>query len=211
MMSLSGSPARTCPSNRGKLIHQSKDSLRAAPCRSGRGGTMSLIRHYSLSVVQRILDIPAFLVKPSEALQQLFGPNYRTGRGVVAGLGYLALGIATFYAAGAARGVDFTHLRYLIEGSAVTWVLYGLFMHFFVRLWGGRKGFARTIDAYAYTIGILQPVLAFVLFALSFVFPIDYRWDVVQRSLGASGTSQIIAEWVFSRAWRQAASLSFAC
>jgi hypothetical protein len=52
------------------------------------------------------------------------------------------------------------------------------------------------IDAYAYTIGILQPVLAFILFALSYIFSINSPWDVLQRTLGLSGASEEVAHWV---------------
>jgi hypothetical protein len=116
----------------------------------------------------------------------------------VAGAAYFVLGLAAFYSADSSRDLEFKHLTYMIEGTAVRWVLYGLFMHFFVLAWGGRKGFPRTVDAYAYTIGILQPVLAFVIFALTLIYPTDYKWEIGGgRMAGGSGGAFIIATLVF--------------
>ena len=148
-------------------------------------------------LIDKIVDVPTFLVKPRQQLAALFGATYRPGAGVAAGVQYLILGLAIFYGGGLARGLQVTHLNYLFIGSALTWVLYGLFMHAFVRIWGGRQGFMRTIDAYAYTIGILQPVLAFVLLALSYIFPINARWDIIQQSLGMSGSAEEVAHWIY--------------
>jgi hypothetical protein len=148
--------------------------------------------------VSRLLDIPTFLIEPRVAVGKLFGSNYRVGKGIVAGAAYFVLGLAAFYSAGSSRDLEFKHLTYMIEGTAVRWVLYGLFMHFFVLAWGGRKGFGRTIDAYAYTIGILQPVLAFVIFALTFIYPTDYKWEIGGgRMVGGSGGAFILATLIF--------------
>ena len=53
-------------------------------------------------------------------------------------------------------------------------------------------GLLRTIDAYSYVIGILQPVLAFLLFTLSYQFPAHYEFETIQHSLGPSGSVSTI-------------------
>jgi hypothetical protein len=64
-------------------------------------------------------------------------------------------------------------------------------------------GLLRTIDAYCFVIGILQPVLAFVLFALSYNFPEHYEFEEIQRHFGPSGSVSVLvvghgASWGFA-------------
>lgn len=139
------------------------------------------------AAVRRVISVPDFLINPRVALGRFFDTNYRTGKGVIAGVGYYVLGIFVFYAIGALRELDTSHLGPQAVGNVLLWVMYGLFLHLFVWAWGGRQGFFRTIDAYTYVIGLLQPVLAFVFFVLTFVYVLKYECRV-QHIMGASGS-----------------------
>jgi len=126
-------------------------------------------------------DVLKDLIHLLESFPQFLGSPYETSRALLAdGAG---IGAAATYAVGLTAGSYYASsllnvkkasresIKEFIVGTLFIWVVYALFVHLFVSLFGDSKGAPRTVSAYLYTIGSLQPVFFFILFIMGQAVP----------------------------------------
>jgi hypothetical protein len=121
------------------------------------------------------------LIQLLESFPQFLGSPYDTSRALVeggAGIGAAAtyavgLTVASYFASSLLnlKKASRESIKQFIVGTLFIWIVYALFVHLFVSWFGESKGASRTVTAYLYTIGSLQPVFFFILFIMGQAVP----------------------------------------
>jgi hypothetical protein len=143
------------------------------------------------SLVDRLVNLPDFLVHPVRSFDQLFAAGADLKEAILFAAAMVFAGVAVSYVLNAARKIELSSVVYSYVGSVVLWMLYGLFLHVFVWLAGGHGGVRTTVAAYLYAMAILQPILPLVFFALGRVLQpkVERRSVWLTWTFGGSGAA----------------------
>ena len=143
-------------------------------------------------VVHNLAVVPDFLLSPRAKFEERFERENPFADAVPFAAVMFVLPAAAGAALGLASSIDGSSIAYISVGIVTSWLIYGIFLHGFAFLLGARRGVRNTLAAYLYVIGMLQPVLVVLLWAITWIAPGAVSFREI-TSFGGSGAAAIVA------------------